>query len=54
MSGLPTWLFNFGVGLGVVACVIALTASVARVRQVALAAQILGECTAVLVILSHA
>ncbi|MBB5931893.1 hypothetical protein [Streptomyces echinatus] len=42
-----------GVGLGAVACVIVLVTSVARVRQVALAAQILGECMALLVILSH-
>ncbi|MFJ4585504.1 hypothetical protein [Streptomyces echinatus] len=53
VSGLPSWLFNVGVGLGAVACVIVLVTSVARVRQVALATQILGECMALLVILSH-
>ncbi|WNF01359.1 hypothetical protein PS467_41570 [Streptomyces luomodiensis] len=47
-------LFKWGVGLGAVACVIALAAPVARVRQVALAAQVLAECAALLVILSHA
>lgn len=52
--GLPDWLFKWGVGLGAVACVIALAAPVARVRQVALAAQVLAECAALLVILSHA
>lgn len=51
--GLPDWLFTWGVGLGAIACVIALAAPVARVRQVALAAQVLAECAALLVILSH-
>lgn len=51
--GLPTWLFDWGFGLGAVACVIALAAPVARVRQFALAAQVLAECAALLVVLSH-
>lgn len=51
---LPAWLFNRGVGLAAVACVIVLAAPVARVRQAALAAQVLAECAALLVILSHA
>lgn len=52
--GLPDWLFNFSLGLGVVACFIALIASAARMRHMALTIQIFAECTALLVILSHA
>ncbi|TVL87380.1 hypothetical protein [Streptomyces sp. SAJ15] len=51
--GLPDWVFNWGVGLGVVACVMVLAAPNTRVRQVALAAQVLAECAALLVPLSH-
>ncbi|MGP3974455.1 hypothetical protein ACTWQF_10710 [Streptomyces sp. 8N114] len=52
--GLPAWLFTWGVGLGAVACLIALAAPVARVRQAALAAQVLAECAALMEVLSHA
>lgn len=53
-QGLPGWLFYWGVGLGAAACVTALAAPVARVRQVALTAQVLAEFVALLVILSYA
>ncbi|MFG2985946.1 hypothetical protein ACGFYQ_32660 [Streptomyces sp. NPDC048258] len=53
-TGLPGWLFAWGVGLGAVAFVVVLAAPALRVRQTALAAQLLAECTALLVILSHA
>ncbi|MFE3187177.1 hypothetical protein ACFXKR_41045 [Streptomyces violascens] len=52
--GLPEWLFDWGVGLGAAAFVVALAAPVVRVRQVALTVQILAECAALCVILSHA
>ncbi|MFI6688368.1 hypothetical protein [Streptomyces sp. NPDC050485] len=52
--GLPGWLFEWGAGVGVVAFIVALAAPAVRVRQVAVAAQVLAECTALLVILSHA
>ncbi|MGP3991788.1 hypothetical protein [Streptomyces sp. 3N207] len=52
--GLPDWLFTWGLGLGTVACLIALAAPVARVRQAALTTQVLAECAALLEILSHA
>ncbi|MFE3558350.1 hypothetical protein ACFXKW_26340 [Streptomyces sp. NPDC059193] len=52
--GLPAWLFECGVGVGAVALVVALAAHAVRVRQAALAVQVLAECTALLVILSHA
>ncbi|KMO94008.1 hypothetical protein [Streptomyces roseus] len=51
--GLPGWLFVWGAGVAVVALVVALAAPALRVRQAALAAQLLAECTALLVILSH-
>ncbi|MFD6967206.1 hypothetical protein [Streptomyces sp. NPDC059949] len=52
--GLPGWLFEWGAGLGAVALLVALAAPAVRVRQAALAAQILAEATALVVILSHA
>uniref|UniRef100_A0AAU2UW73 Uncharacterized protein n=1 Tax=Streptomyces sp. NBC_00003 TaxID=2903608 RepID=A0AAU2UW73_9ACTN len=52
--GLPEWLFEWGVGVGVVTFIVALAAPAVRVRQVALGAQVVAECTALLVILSHA
>ncbi|MGW8777068.1 hypothetical protein ACWGNM_03230 [Streptomyces sp. NPDC055796] len=51
---LPGALFVWSTGVGVVACIAALATPVRRVRQVALAAQLLAECTALLVILSYA
>ncbi|MFJ3175854.1 hypothetical protein ACIPJK_34490 [Streptomyces roseus] len=51
--GLPGWLFVWGAGVAVVALVVALAAPALRVRQAALAAQLLAECTALLVILSQ-
>ncbi|MFG2715125.1 hypothetical protein ACGFX2_31870 [Streptomyces goshikiensis] len=53
-EGLPGWVFAWGVGLGAVMFVVALAAPALRVRQVALAAQLLAECTALLVVLSYA
>jgi hypothetical protein len=53
-SSLPGWLFAWGVGLGGVACVVALAAPAVRVRRVAFIAQLLAECAALVVILSHA
>lgn len=50
---LPGELFAWGAGLGAVALVVALAAPVARVRQAALAVQVLAEGIALLVILSH-
>ncbi|MEU7046668.1 hypothetical protein AB0A77_37285 [Streptomyces varsoviensis] len=50
--GLPGWMFEGGIGLGVVALVVALTAPRTRVRQVAVTVQLLSEVTALLVILS--
>ncbi|MFJ5851092.1 hypothetical protein [Streptomyces sp. NPDC092903] len=52
--GLPGWLFEWSAGLGAVALLVALAAPAVRVRQAALAAQILAEATALVVILSHA
>ncbi len=53
-QGLPGWLFVWSAGIGTVAFVVALAASALRVRQAALAVQLLAECTALLVILSYA
>ncbi|WP_234344434.1 hypothetical protein [Streptomyces sp. WM6372] len=53
-AGLPGVLFGWAAGLGAVAFVVALAAPVGRVRQVALAAQLLAECAALLVVLSYA
>jgi hypothetical protein len=53
-SSLPGWLFVWGVGVGGVACVVALAAPAVRVRRVALIAQLLAECVALMVILSYA
>lgn len=52
--GLPGWLFGWGAGLGVVALVVAVAAPALRIRRAALAVQVLAECTALLVIVSHA
>ncbi|MFE4057831.1 hypothetical protein ACFXP3_16315 [Streptomyces sp. NPDC059096] len=52
-KGLPGWLFVWSAGIGAVALVVALAVPALRVRQVALAAQLLAECTALLVILSY-
>lgn len=52
--GLPGWLFEWSAGLGAVAVLVALAAPAVRVRQAALAVQILAEVTALVVILSHA
>ncbi|MEV0259846.1 hypothetical protein AB0I49_00655 [Streptomyces sp. NPDC050617] len=49
---LPGWMFEWGLGLGAVALVVALAAPWKRVRQVALTTQIIAEATALLVILS--
>ncbi|MEV0415505.1 hypothetical protein AB0I68_33215 [Streptomyces sp. NPDC050448] len=51
--GLPGWLFVWSVGFGALALVVALAAPVLRLRQAALGAQLLAECTALLVILSY-
>ncbi|MFD8141688.1 hypothetical protein [Streptomyces sp. NPDC059708] len=53
-SGMPGWLFGWGVALGVLALVLALAAPAERVRRAALAVQVLSECAALLVIVSHA
>ncbi|MFC9425687.1 hypothetical protein [Streptomyces sp. NPDC056987] len=52
-KGLPGWLFVWSACIGAVAFVVALAAPALRVRQVALAAQLCAECTALLVILSY-
>lgn len=52
-SSLPGWLFTWSLGLGAVACVVALAASAVRVRRIALVAQLLAEGAALMVILSH-
>ena len=52
--GLPSWVFEWSAGVGAVALLVALAAPTVRVRQAALAAQVLAEGTALLVILSHA
>ncbi|MFF3068937.1 hypothetical protein ACFVSN_02030 [Kitasatospora sp. NPDC057904] len=49
---LPAWLIGWGAGLAAVAFLVALVAPAARVRRVALAAQIVAETMALLVILS--
>lgn len=54
VSALPGWLFTWSAWAGAVAFAVALAAPLVRVRQVALAAQVLAEGTALLVILSHA
>ncbi|MFF2149460.1 hypothetical protein [Kitasatospora sp. NPDC058190] len=51
--GLPDWLLRWGAGLAAAAFLAALAAPAARMRRAALAAQILAEATALLVILSH-
>ncbi|MEU4497001.1 hypothetical protein AB0F96_27050 [Streptomyces sp. NPDC023998] len=53
-SPLPGGLFVWGVGVGGVACVVALVAPAVRVRRVALIAQLLAEGVALMVILSYA
>ncbi|CAL9586037.1 hypothetical protein [Streptomyces sp. enrichment culture] len=51
---LPVAVFDWSVGIGAVACLTALIAPVVRLRQAAVAVQVLAECAALLVILSHA
>ncbi|MFD7559336.1 MULTISPECIES: hypothetical protein [unclassified Streptomyces] len=51
--GLPGWLFLWSAGAAGVAFLVALAAPRLRVRQWALGAQLLAECTAILVILSY-
>ncbi|MCX5115343.1 hypothetical protein OOK13_44345 [Streptomyces sp. NBC_00378] len=51
---LPGGLFVWGVGVGGVACAVALVAPAVRVRRMALIAQLLAECLALIVILSYA
>ncbi|GAA3131851.1 hypothetical protein GCM10017687_54430 [Streptomyces echinatus] len=53
-SGLPSWVFEWSAGVGAAALLVALAAPPVRVRQAALAAQVLAEGSALLVILSHA
>lgn len=53
-QGLPVWLFVWSAGIAAAAFVVALAAPALRVRHAALAAQLLAECTALLVILSYA
>uniref|UniRef100_A0AAU2VJ51 Uncharacterized protein n=1 Tax=Streptomyces sp. NBC_00008 TaxID=2903610 RepID=A0AAU2VJ51_9ACTN len=53
-EGLPNWVFAWGAGVGAVALLVALAAPTVRVRQAALAAQVLAEGTALLAVLSHA
>ncbi|MFD9728553.1 hypothetical protein [Streptomyces sp. NPDC059072] len=51
--GLPWWLFPVGVGAAGTAFLVALAASRPEVRRWALGAQLLAECTAILVVLSY-
>jgi hypothetical protein len=51
---LPGWLFEWSAGVGTLALLVAVAAPAVRMRQAALAAQVLAEGTALLVILSHA
>ncbi|MEU6404964.1 hypothetical protein [Streptomyces sp. NPDC046985] len=53
VHGLPAWLFEWSLGIGSLAFVVALAAPAVRARQAALVAQGLAECMALLVILSH-
>ncbi|MCX4852000.1 hypothetical protein [Streptomyces sp. NBC_00893] len=53
-SSLPVALFVWGVGVGGVACVVAMVAPAVRVRRIALIAQLLAECLALIVIFSYA
>lgn len=53
-GGLPGPLFGWSVGLGAVALVVAVAAPAVRTRRAAFVLQVLAECTALLVILSHA
>ncbi|MEU9983075.1 hypothetical protein [Streptomyces sp. NPDC050856] len=53
-AGLPGWLVAWSAGFATAAFVVSLAAPPVRVRQVALAAQVAAEGTALLVILSHA
>ncbi|MGW4033956.1 hypothetical protein ACWEFL_32455 [Streptomyces sp. NPDC004838] len=53
-SGMPGWLFGWGAGVGALALVIAVAAPAVRIRRAALAVQVIAECTALLVIVSHA
>ncbi|MFE2329807.1 hypothetical protein ACFXD5_38910 [Streptomyces sp. NPDC059385] len=51
--GLPGWLFLWSAGAAGVAFLVAVAAPRLRVRQWALGAQLLAECTAILVVLSY-
>ncbi|MEV7519230.1 hypothetical protein [Streptomyces sp. NPDC091371] len=51
--GLPGWLFLWSAGAAGAAFLVALAAPRPRVRQWALAVQLLAECTAILVVLSY-
>ncbi|MFD7781512.1 hypothetical protein ACFV4Q_00120 [Streptomyces nojiriensis] len=51
--GLPGWLLLWSAGAAVVAFAVVLAAPRLRVRQWALAVQLLAECTAILVVLSY-
>ncbi|MFF5777295.1 hypothetical protein ACFY7Y_10130 [Streptomyces virginiae] len=51
--GLPGWLLLWSAGAAAVAFVVVLAAPRLRVRQWALAVQLLAECTAILVVLSY-
>ncbi|HET6857741.1 MAG TPA: hypothetical protein VFH94_11705 [Streptomyces sp.] len=52
-ASLPGWMFAWGVSLGLVACVVAVATSAGRVGRVAFTVQLLAECVALTVILSH-
>ncbi|WP_328306524.1 hypothetical protein OG432_00485 [Streptomyces sp. NBC_00442] len=52
--GLPSWAFEWSVGTGALALLVALAAPAVRVRRGALAAQLFAEAGALLAILSHA
>ncbi|MFJ8011804.1 hypothetical protein [Streptomyces sp. NPDC096339] len=51
--GLPGWLFLWSAAAAAVAFLVALAAPRPRVRRWALGAQVIAECTAVLVVLSY-
>lgn len=50
----PPWLFPWGIGIAAVAFLAAVAAPAARVRRLALGAQIAAESAALLVILGYA
>ncbi|MEU8434462.1 hypothetical protein AB0F18_16370 [Streptomyces sp. NPDC029216] len=53
-AGLPFALLGWSTAFGALALVVALAAPAVRLRQTALTVQVFAECTALLVILSHA